>query len=138
MEADSSFAEHRLADLHLPDEGVLVLGIRQEDGTFLGAPRGDTAIHEQDTLVVYGYADVLEGLESCFWKCLHGSAHGLESFDKKVFDLFLFSVIYDFGETTVEATDQSFVYGDQAPVREDFQKAEKLLEKLKSGVRRGV
>jgi hypothetical protein len=62
VEADSSFAEHRLADLHLPDEGVLVLGIRQEDGTFLGAPRGDTAIHEQDTLVVYGYADVLEGL----------------------------------------------------------------------------
>jgi hypothetical protein len=62
LEADSWLAEHRLADLHLPDEGVLVLGIRQADGTFLGAPRGHTAVHEHDTLVVYGFADVLEDL----------------------------------------------------------------------------
>jgi K+/H+ antiporter YhaU regulatory subunit KhtT len=62
VEADSWLAEHRLADLHLPDEGVLVLGIRRADGTFLGAPRGHTAVHEHDTLVVYGYADVLEDL----------------------------------------------------------------------------
>jgi uncharacterized protein with PhoU and TrkA domain len=62
LEADSWLAEHRLADLHLPDEGVLVLGIRRADGTFLGAPRGRTAVHEHDTLVVYGYADVLEDL----------------------------------------------------------------------------
>jgi hypothetical protein len=62
VEADSWLAEHRLADLHLPDEGVLVLGIRRADGPFLGAPRGHTAVHEHDTLVVYGYADVLEDL----------------------------------------------------------------------------
>lgn len=62
VEADSWVAEHRLADLHLPDEGVLVLGIRRADGTFLGAPRGHTAVHEHDTLVVYGFADVLEDL----------------------------------------------------------------------------
>lgn len=62
VEADSWVAEHGLADLHLPDEGVLVLGIRRADGTFIGAPRGDTLIHENDTLIVYGYADVLEDL----------------------------------------------------------------------------
>jgi K+/H+ antiporter YhaU regulatory subunit KhtT len=62
VEANSWVAEHRLADLHLPDEGVLVLGIRRSDGTFIGAPRGDTRIHEYDTLIVYGYADVLEDL----------------------------------------------------------------------------
>ncbi|MDH3538773.1 MAG: TrkA C-terminal domain-containing protein [Acidimicrobiia bacterium] len=62
VEADSWVAEHRLADLHLPDEGVLVLGIRRSEGTFIGAPRGDTNIHEHDTLIVYGYADVLEDL----------------------------------------------------------------------------
>jgi len=62
VEADSWLAEHRLADLHLPDEGVLVLGIRRSDGTFIGAPRGDTRIHEHDTLIVYGFADVLEDL----------------------------------------------------------------------------
>jgi Trk K+ transport system NAD-binding subunit len=62
VEADSWLAEHRLADLQLPAEGVLVLGIRRADGTFIGAPRGRTAVHEHDTLVVYGFADVLEDL----------------------------------------------------------------------------
>lgn len=62
VEANSWVAEHRLADLHLPDEGVLVLGIRRSDGTFIGAPRGDTNIREHDTLIVYGYADVLGDL----------------------------------------------------------------------------
>lgn len=62
VESDSWVADHRLAELHLPDEGVLVLGIRRADGDFVGAPRGDTEIHEHDTLIVYGYADVLEDL----------------------------------------------------------------------------
>jgi K+/H+ antiporter YhaU regulatory subunit KhtT len=62
VEADSWVAEHGLADLHLPAEGVVVLGIRRADGTFLGAPRGHTRIHEHDTLILYGYADVLEDL----------------------------------------------------------------------------
>jgi len=62
VEADSWVAEHRLADLHLPEEGVLALGIRRADGTFLGAPRGHTRIHEHDTLILYGFADVLEDL----------------------------------------------------------------------------
>ena len=62
VEADSWVAEHRLADLHLPDEGVLALGIRRADGAFIGAPRGQTRIHEHDTLILYGYADVLEDL----------------------------------------------------------------------------
>jgi hypothetical protein len=62
VEADSWVAEHQLADLQLPDEGVLVLGVRRADGTFLGAPRGQTEIHEHDTLILYGYADILEDL----------------------------------------------------------------------------
>ena len=62
VEADSWLAEHQLANLHLPAEGVLVLGIRRADGTFLGAPRGHTPVHEHDTLVVYGFADALEDL----------------------------------------------------------------------------
>lgn len=62
VESDSWLAEHRLADLQLPAESVLVLGIRRADGAFIGAPRGHTAVHEHDTLVVYGFADVLEHL----------------------------------------------------------------------------
>lgn len=62
VEANSWIAEHRLEDLHLPAEGVLVLGVRRADGTFLGAPRGHTAVHEHDTLILYGFADVLADL----------------------------------------------------------------------------
>ena len=62
VEADSWVAEHELADLHLPAEGVLVLGIRRADGSFIGAPRGHTNVHQHDTLILYGFADVLEDL----------------------------------------------------------------------------
>jgi Trk K+ transport system NAD-binding subunit len=64
VEADSWVVDHQLSDLHLPDEGVLVLGIRRTDGSFLGAPRGHTQIHEHDTLILYGFADVLDDLGS--------------------------------------------------------------------------
>lgn len=62
VEADSWVAEHRLADLRLPDEGVIVLGIRRRDGVFVGAPRGHSQLHEHDTLILYGYADMLDEL----------------------------------------------------------------------------
>lgn len=62
VESDSWLVEHQLADLHLPAEGVLVLGVRRADGSFIGAPRGNTEIHEHDTLIVYGYTDVLADL----------------------------------------------------------------------------
>lgn len=64
VEADSWVVKHQLVDLHLPEEGVLVLGIQRADGTFVGAPRGHTRIREHDTLVVYGYADVLDDLQA--------------------------------------------------------------------------
>lgn len=64
VEADSWIAEHTLADMRLPDEGVLVLGIRRSDGTFVGAPRGHTRIREHDTLILYGYADMLDDLKT--------------------------------------------------------------------------
>jgi hypothetical protein len=60
--AHSWVAEHPLADVQLCDEGVLVLGIRRSDGSFLGAPRDDTRIHESDPLTQYGFAAILEDL----------------------------------------------------------------------------
>lgn len=62
VESDSWIAERNLYELELPDEGVLVLGVRRTDGTYIGAPRGDTVISEGDVLTVYGYADVIEHL----------------------------------------------------------------------------
>ncbi len=55
-------ANRTLADLKLRDEGVLVLGIRRADGTYVGAPRGWTAVHPGDTLIIYGREGLLQEL----------------------------------------------------------------------------
>ncbi len=56
-------AEKTLADLELPDEGVLVLAVQRADGGFIGAPRGGTVVHRYDTLVLYGRSEVLADLD---------------------------------------------------------------------------
>lgn len=52
-----------LEELRLAQEGVLVLGIQRPDGTYVGAPRGETVPRSGDELVLYGRADVLADLE---------------------------------------------------------------------------
>ncbi len=56
-------ANETLARLHLPEEDVLVLGILRADGSFIGAPRGGTVIHDYGTLILYGRSSVLGDLE---------------------------------------------------------------------------
>ncbi len=56
--------ERPLAELHLTQEGVLVLGIHRNDGTFVGAPTGGTIIHPGDEVVTYGRVEVLTELAS--------------------------------------------------------------------------
>lgn len=56
-------ADRTLGELRLRDEGVVVLGITRADGSFVGAPRFDTAIRVQDTLLVYGRAERIEELD---------------------------------------------------------------------------
>lgn len=54
-------ANERIADLELRShEGVVVLGIRRADGTYVGAPSGDHVIKPGDTLVTYGKEDRLQ------------------------------------------------------------------------------
>lgn len=53
----------RLADLELPREGVLVLGITRSDGSYLGAPRGDSELAAGDTALLYGRESVLAELD---------------------------------------------------------------------------
>lgn len=57
-------AGNELEDLRLADEGVLVLGISRSDGSYVGAPRGKTAIREGDVLILYGPSPVLARLGS--------------------------------------------------------------------------
>lgn len=56
-------AEKSLAELKLPDEGVVVLGITRSDGLFIGAPRGSSVTKAGDTLLVYGRSSELEALD---------------------------------------------------------------------------
>jgi TrkA family protein len=65
IDSDDWLAGRPLADLHLPDEGVVVLGIYHLgnrppcDGGYEGAPRGDARIHTGDRVVLYGTSEVL-------------------------------------------------------------------------------
>ncbi len=53
--SDAFMAGKTLAELKLRQKGVLVLGIRRQNGGgFEGAPKADTRIEAGDTLVVYG------------------------------------------------------------------------------------
>jgi hypothetical protein len=56
--------DRRLSDLHLTQEGVVVLGLHRADGRFIGTPTGDTVIHAGDLVLAYGRADVLRELAS--------------------------------------------------------------------------
>ena len=55
-------ADRTLLELKLPEEGVLVLGIRREEGAYLGAPTADMEIHAGDVLVLYGPIHRIEEL----------------------------------------------------------------------------
>jgi len=43
-----------LAELKLPEEGILVLGIYRDGENYIGVPRGKYEIEEEDRLIVYG------------------------------------------------------------------------------------
>lgn len=52
-----------LLECELSKEGVLVLGIQRKAGVYLGAPRADTEVETDDTLVLYGPVSRLEELD---------------------------------------------------------------------------
>jgi hypothetical protein len=54
VEEDDWLAERTLEELDLDDEGVLVLGIERRDGSYVGAPQGDTHLYPGDTVILYG------------------------------------------------------------------------------------
>jgi uncharacterized protein with PhoU and TrkA domain len=56
-------ANRTLADTELSKEGLLVLGIKRTDGTYLGAPRGSTMILPTDVLIVYGRTIEIESID---------------------------------------------------------------------------
>jgi hypothetical protein len=63
VEAEDWLANETLQDLRLRDEGVLVLGITREDGSYVGAPKGPAKVLSGDTLILYGRTSALERLD---------------------------------------------------------------------------
>lgn len=55
--------DQSLQALRLNSEGVLVLGIEKADGTYFGAPRGQTELNANDVLLIYGRGEVLSNLD---------------------------------------------------------------------------
>jgi hypothetical protein len=53
----------KLKDLELRKEGVNLIAIRRNDGKFVGSPKGDTEIKNNDKLIIYGREKVLKNLE---------------------------------------------------------------------------
>jgi TrkA-C domain len=64
VESGGWVADRSLAQLDLPEEGVLVLAVQRADGRFEGAPRGETVVRSGDTVVLYGRSEILADLAS--------------------------------------------------------------------------
>ncbi|MBN1411493.1 MAG: potassium transporter TrkA [Spirochaetales bacterium] len=52
-------ANRSLTDLKLPDEGILILGIKRPDGYYIGTPQGKTVILPDDEVILYGREELL-------------------------------------------------------------------------------
>jgi len=60
---DDWLAGHKLIEMRLSEEGILVLGIERKDGTYIGAPRGHDSLEVNDVLLLYGQAEALKNLD---------------------------------------------------------------------------
>ncbi len=63
MEEGDWLAGKQLQECHLNDEGITVLGIYRSDGNYVGAPRKDTYMYEEDTLLLYGREERIRELD---------------------------------------------------------------------------
>lgn len=57
-------ANRKLHEIRLQEEGILVLGLTRKNGTYIGAPNGQTTIYPDDTLIAYGKGSVLQRLDA--------------------------------------------------------------------------
>jgi hypothetical protein len=55
--------DKHLNQCRLNDEGVTVLGIYREDGSYVGAPIAETQIYSGDTLILYGREKAIKSID---------------------------------------------------------------------------
>ena len=63
VKPSSWLVNKELMDCRLYEEGVTVVGIYRENGRYVGAPKGTTAIRAGDTLIIYGRSESLHNLD---------------------------------------------------------------------------
>ena len=63
VKADGWLANQKLNEVALSDEGIIVLGITRKDGTYIGAPDGETQVRPEDRLILYGRDTALEQVQ---------------------------------------------------------------------------
>ena len=63
VESKDWLAGKSLIEQNLPKEGVLILGVQQHQGPYIGAPTASTEISTGDVLVLYGPIERLEELD---------------------------------------------------------------------------
>lgn len=72
---DDWIASRPLGRLRLPEEGVAVLGVERDDGTWVGAPADDFRLRSGDVVVLYGREEMLDDIS----ERLHGDDGELAS-----------------------------------------------------------
>ena len=81
VEADDWLADRTLQECRLREEGVVVLGVNRKNGNYLGAPGGDTEVHDGDTLILYGRSSALARLDERK-RGMHGEVAHREEVDR--------------------------------------------------------
>lgn len=63
VQEDSWVAEKTLAEAQLHKEGIIVLGITRDDGSYVGAPQAETRVCVGDQLILYGQEENIADLD---------------------------------------------------------------------------
>jgi K+/H+ antiporter YhaU regulatory subunit KhtT len=61
--SEGDWIENRtVGNLQLWQEGINLIGIQRDDGTYIGTPKGETKVTTNDQLILYGRENVLKNL----------------------------------------------------------------------------
>jgi hypothetical protein len=63
IDKDHWLANRTIRTTQVRDEGIIILAITRDNGTYLGAPQADTKIKVGDLLILYGRAKAMAALE---------------------------------------------------------------------------
>ncbi|MDE0805083.1 MAG: hypothetical protein OSA99_17385 [Acidimicrobiales bacterium] len=64
IDEDDWFCNRTIDDLHLADEGVMVLGIERSGHRWVGAPSSSTKFHANDVVILYGLQETIERIDA--------------------------------------------------------------------------